>query len=654
VVADRYREDLQRAGIGDGNHSFALALPHGLASDVRHVIELYGAADWTLLEGSPAVLEPVAAPPLVPLGELHGYLDVASPARIAGWAQDAADPERAVGLVIRANGQVIHRVLANRHRADLAAAGIGSGRHGFELSMPDALSPLVAQEISITREADGAELPGSPRILPAANGLEAALDQNLAGLFARVGVADEELALAFLAEQADRLLARRAARQGGRAVREAHRLHRRRWAGAGGEDAAPPEALGLHALVVDDIAPCASRDAGSVAILSHMRALRTLGYAVSFVAANEPGDSAALQALGAEGIAACGAPYYSCVEDVLSRQAATFDLIYLHRMANADRYLSLARRYNPNARIVYSVADLHHLRLQRQAKVEARPELLALSRRMAASELLAARRADLVITHSPVEAELLRREVGFGKVHVVPFAVPRRAPRRPFAERHGIAIVGSFAHAPNPDAVHHLVHDILPLVWKEDPALTCKVVGHGWTKDRLPGLDKRVEMVGAVADLDEVFDTVRLTVAPLRFGAGIKGKVLDSFAAGLPCVMTPIAAEGLPLPETLQDLVGHDPAAIAQRILRYHDHPAVNEIAGTAGADIVAQQFGADSVAQAMDAALNSQHFRRGHSARSLTASPGHPHLGPVKSGEGRSPEPETLHIRCTSISAAQ
>ena len=61
-----------------------------------------------------------------------------------------------------------------------------------------------------------------------------------------------------------------------------------------------------------------------------------------------------------------------------------------------------------------------------------------------------------MITHSPAEAELLRREVGFGKVHVVPFAVPSRRPRRPFTERHGVAILGSFGHPPNPDAVHYL------------------------------------------------------------------------------------------------------------------------------------------------------------------------------------------------------
>ena len=606
VVADRFRPDLKRAGFGDGCHGFAYAVPGGLAAGVQHRLALFSEADWAPLLSVPIVLKPEGAAQSVPLGVLRGKLDKAGHLRISGWAQDSADGERPVGLEIRANGAVIGRLLANRYRADLVVAGVGGGRHAFELVMPQGLSALEPQVISVVREADGAELPGSPMILPAAGGFDAGLEASLGGLFARIGADDEEeRALEFLARETDRLLARRAEREGGRAQREAHQLHRRRWGWSAPEGMAAPAAPGLRALVIDDRVPCATRDAGSVAILSHARALRALGYGVSFVAADEIGSTLALQALAGEGITGCGAPHYSCVEDVLCRQAGTFDLIYLHRLSNADRYLALARRYNPKARIVYSVADLHHLRTARQAQIEARPELLALSRRMAAGEVMAARRADLVLTHSPVEAEWLRREVGAHKVHVVPFAVSQEAVRRPFAERQGIAILGSFAHVANPDAVHHLLRDILPLVWQRDPSLTCKVAGHGWSADRLPNLDKRVEVLGPVEDLAALFDTVRLTVAPLRFGAGIKGKVLDSFAACVPCVMTPVAAEGLPLTPALQALVAGNPAAFAERILHHHADETANTTAGSEAAALVNHHFTNTQVTQALDEAIS-------------------------------------------------
>ncbi len=136
LPADRYREDLEAAGIGDGRHSFSVRVPGGLATGSWHRLELYAEADWVLLNGVPAVLKPVEAeklPAAVTLGPLRGNLELVGHNRIGGWAQDPADAERAVGLVFLANGRVVGRLLANRHRDDLAAAGVGSGRHGFEL-----------------------------------------------------------------------------------------------------------------------------------------------------------------------------------------------------------------------------------------------------------------------------------------------------------------------------------------------------------------------------------------------------------------------------------------------------------------------------------------------------------------------------------------
>ena len=189
-------------------------------------------------------------------------------------------------------------------------------------------------------------------------------------------------------------------------------------------------------------------------------------------------------------------PHYASVEDVLRLHAGTFDVVYLHRVATADRYLPLVRQHCPRARVIYSVADLHHVRLARQAQMEQRPELLAHSRNVAAIEIMAARRADLVLTHSPVEAALLAKSVGSGKVHMVPFAVASRAPCRAFADRQGMVFVGSFGHAPNRDAVNYLLRDVLPLVWARDPSITCQVVGHGWKAARLSGLDPRVTVLG--------------------------------------------------------------------------------------------------------------------------------------------------------------
>ena len=214
-------------------------------------------------------------------------------------------------------------------------------------------------------------------------------------------------------------------------------------------------------------------------------------------------------------------PCYYSVEDVLKRQAGTFDAVYLHRIVNARAYLALVQIYHPKARIIYSVADLHHVRLARQGEIQQRPELVAHSRAVAFTEFAAAAQAHAVITHSPVEAKILGERVLAYKVHVVPWTVPLRPCTVPFVDRSGLAVVSQFGHPPNPGSVYWLTRHVMPLIWEQEPQFRCLIAGYGWTPDSLPNRDERVEILGPVNNQKEKNTRVRLTVAPLRVGAGI-------------------------------------------------------------------------------------------------------------------------------------
>jgi hypothetical protein len=362
----------------------------------------------------------------------------------------------------------------------------------------------------------------------------------------------------------------------------------------------------LRARVIAERTPAAGRDAGSQAVLSHMRALQRLGYAVSFAAAEDMAPTAAaVQALTDADTTPCCAPFYTSAEDVLRRQATCFDLIYLHRVDTAAHYLALARRCNPQARIVYSVADLHHVRLARQAAVEDRPDLLSASRRLRLAESVAAWSANAVITHSSAEVDVLRRLAPQANIHRVPWDVPLAEARIPFAARRGVAFIGAYAHAPNADAAHWLVEAIMPLVWRTDPSITCLLVGTDMPRSVRRLARPGIVAVGQVDDLGaSVFDRVRLTVAPLRYGAGINGKVLASLAAGVPCAMSPVAAEGMPLCRMLGKFVGSDADALAALICKLHNDGIANGRAATAGLTMIGRHFSADAVTASLQAAI--------------------------------------------------
>jgi glycosyltransferase involved in cell wall biosynthesis len=116
-----------------------------------------------------------------------------------------------------------------------------------------------------------------------------------------------------------------------------------------------------------------------------------------------------------------------------------------------------------------------------------------------------------------------------------------------------------------------------------------------------------MRFVGQVQRLEDVFDAVRLTVAPLRFGAGLKGKVLDSLAAGVPCAMTPIAAEGLPLSQALRGLVAESAEALADTILDYYHRSGLNRSHADGGLAMVGQHYTAAAVRAAMAAAVGME-----------------------------------------------
>jgi glycosyltransferase involved in cell wall biosynthesis len=306
----------------------------------------------------------------------------------------------------------------------------------------------------------------------------------------------------------------------------------------------------------------------------------------------------------------CGAPYYASVEEVLRRQAHGFDVVYLHRASIAGRYLNLVRQYQPRARLLYSVADLHHLRLERQGVAEERPELLAEARVMRLNECTAAWQADAVLTHSADEAALLRRMVPEAHVHLVPWALPVRTGSVEFDARHGVAFIGNYAHEPNVDAARWLLEAVMPLVWAQAPDLPLLLTGADMPEPlrRMAAGLAPVHVTGFVADLHGgVLDRVRLTVAPLRFGAGVKGKVLESLAAGVPCVMTPLAAEGMALPASLNDLVAGDPAALAACIVRLHGDAQAHARLAQAGMSFIGAACGEPVVQAALLAAIEGR-----------------------------------------------
>jgi glycosyltransferase involved in cell wall biosynthesis len=328
---------------------------------------------------------------------------------------------------------------------------------------------------------------------------------------------------------------------------------------------AGPEAEPRLALVIDERFPAPDEDAASVAVLSHATALRRLGYEVEFIAtAPSREDAGRAGALRARGIAAH--------EDVdnpvqfLGSRKGQFDLVYLHRFHVADPLIDEVRATQPAARLVFSVADLHHVRDDRTRLLVGKPDEAAIAATREA-EFRCISKADVTLTHSTWEQSYLREALPDAHIAVALWQVPAAKGEVDMDGREGLCFLGNFRHAPNADAVAHFAGSVWPVVGEGGRLGGLDIVGAHTNLVAADQLPEGCRVAGYVRDIRAYLRRKRLMVAPLRFGAGVKGKVLLSLAEGLPCIMSPVAAEGMPLPAALAEaLVAPDDAAFARRI----------------------------------------------------------------------------------------
>lgn len=322
-------------------------------------------------------------------------------------------------------------------------------------------------------------------------------------------------------------------------------------------------------LVVDTWVPAHDEDSGSLRMTWILRLLRSLGCHVTLVPLNgsrrEP-YTRELQRAGVEVL-------YGSAGRLSLPSSASFDLAVVSRPDVAEAVLADVRRSLPRATLVYDTVDLHFVREERRHRlgIETDPVAAARARRV---ELSAMRRADLVAAVSEEEAEIVRARVPGARTVVLPNVhEPDGAEPLPFEARRDFVFIGGFAHDPNVDAARHLVHDVMPLVWQSVDARLW-LVG-SWPPAEVTELaSDRVVVTGHVPDVSGLFRRARVFVAPLRYGAGMKGKVGHALAFGVPVVTTPVGAEGMELEDGLHALVREGTAAFAEACVELYtdDH----------------------------------------------------------------------------------
>jgi GT2 family glycosyltransferase len=362
-------------------------------------------------------------------------------------------------------------------------------------------------------------------------------------------------------------------------------------------------------LVVDATTPTPDQDAGSVQTFMALQTCLALGYKAHFVPEDnwlyQPKYTSALQAIGVD----CAfAPYEIGFESYIRRYGWLFDVILAYRAGVMEKILPLARSYAPQAAIMFHVADLHYLRMERTAQLSGDDEMQYAASVMKERELSLVNQVDCTISHSSAELDILAREAPGCPAVLWPLMFEFFGTRRTFAERRDLCFLGGYRHAPNVDAVVYFVKEIFPIIKSQEPGIRFIIAGAHPPEEVRALAGDDVVVTGMIDDLRDLFDPCRVFVCPLRIGAGVKGKVASALSYGIPVVSTDLGVEGTELQHGKQVLLAGSSLAFAEAVLRLYRDPGLWESLSVAGQDLVRKtlslEMGKEALARCVEVAL--------------------------------------------------
>ena len=309
-----------------------------------------------------------------------------------------------------------------------------------------------------------------------------------------------------------------------------------------------------HIVVIDHYVPEFDKDAGSRTMYQYLLEFVELGFHVTFVPdnfyANQPYtyqlENSGVEVLYGVSVANMG------FENWYENNTKYIDMVYLLRPHIAIKYIDIIKKYNDHAKIIYNGVDFHYLRLEREYELKREQHILAESKKYKEIEFKIFQEVDQVLTISEFEKNVFEKEFPEHQITVIPTYIYEQpfplSHNSNFSSRSGIMFVGGFLHTPNKDGLLWFVKNHWPEIKRKNDDIVLNIVGSNAPEEiECLNEDPRINVLGFVSDetLNKLYDSIRLVIAPLTYGAGVKGKVIESIAQGVPIITTDIASEGI-------------------------------------------------------------------------------------------------------------
>lgn len=364
-------------------------------------------------------------------------------------------------------------------------------------------------------------------------------------------------------------------------------------------------------LVIDACMLTPDQDSGSLRMFEMLGVMTRMGAKVTFLADNlehrEP-YVGQIQALGVEVIYH---PVESNVGRYLERHAAEYEVILLSRATVAVKHIDLVKRIAPRAKILFDTVDLHFLRQEREADLADNTLQRAAAANMRTVELGIMSKSDVTIVVSPVEEKLLADIAPASRVSVVSNIHVNMPGPKGFTERSGAVFIGGFRHPPNLDAITWFVENVLPVLRRKNAGIVTTVIGSNAPTSLQKYAAADFVIAGFVPDVTPYYNDARLSISPLRYGAGVKGKVNIAMQYGVPVVATLPSVEGMHLRSGIDVLVADDAEAFADAMMRANQDAEIWDALRANGLINIETHFSRETAAATLGGLLEIPHINR-------------------------------------------
>ncbi len=308
-----------------------------------------------------------------------------------------------------------------------------------------------------------------------------------------------------------------------------------------------------HILVIDHYIPKYDMDAGGRGTYMYLMQFVKMGLQVTFIGDNFAHDEPYRTDLTNKGIEVLYGEWY-CLnwKQWLDDYGKYFDYCYPQRPHITIKWIDELKKKCPHSKIIYYAVDLHHLREFREYKLTGDKSHLEESKKWKDIEYQIFQKADVIHVVGSYEQQYLQKQFPDKPIRNIPLYIYNKIPtlksvEKKFDKRQDVLFVGGFGHPPNEDAVLWFANRIFPIIVEKYPKVIWHIVGNKPT-EAVKALEcKNIIVHGRVSDaeLAEFYHKCRLAVVPLRYGAGVKGKIVEAAYYQIPMVTTSIGAEGM-------------------------------------------------------------------------------------------------------------